>query len=77
LTPLMSGHGSRELGGNHAVDILCWVLSLERVFKCLDVFCDIDLGIGHQQFGSNAQSAKKLPSPGALRSEPDKFKSQH
>jgi hypothetical protein len=65
-TPLMSGHRCRELGGNHSLDILRRVLPFKWVFKRLDVFCDINRSIGHQEFSSNAQSAKKLASPGAL-----------
>jgi hypothetical protein len=76
-TPLVSRHRGRQLGGHHTLNILRWVLSLERMFKRLDVFRDIDRGIGHQELGPNAQSAKKLAAPGALRCEPNEFKSQH
>jgi hypothetical protein len=65
-TPPVTGHRGRQFGGNHALDILRWILSLERVFKRFGVFRDIDRGIGHQQLGANAQSAKKFASPGAL-----------
>jgi hypothetical protein len=65
-TTLMSGHRCREFGRNHPLDILRRVLPFKWVFKRLDVFGDLNRRIGHQQLRSNAQSAKKLASPGAL-----------
>jgi hypothetical protein len=65
-TALMPCYRRAELGRNHAFHVLRRILPSHRVFKCFDIFSDVNRRVGDQGFGSHAESAKKLSSAGAL-----------